>query len=117
MFYDVSQKKKIIEKIKFANSFLKKFRGLMFEKEKDFDYALIFDLGKESRIKAGIHMCFVFFPINVLFLDEKRKVVDIVFELKPWTLNYSPKKKACYIVELPCDKGKGICEGDEVIWS
>lgn len=116
MLYNVSKKKKIIETVKLADSLLKKFKGLMFEREKNFNYALVFDLGKNCKRRASIHMCFVFFPIDVLFLNEERKVVDIVLGLKPWTLNYTPKKNSRYIIELPKGRGSGIEERDKISW-
>ena len=125
MLYNVSRKKKIIGKVRFADSSFKRFRGLMFSKKKDFDYALIFDMGKgigcglisdEGKLKASIHMCFVFFPIDVLFLDREKKVVDIAFALKPWTLDYTPKENARYVIELPCGNAKKVKIGNKVIW-
>ena len=45
-------------------------------------------------------MFFVFFPIDVLFLDEDKKVVEIKKKFEPFTL-YNPKNKAKYVIELP----------------
>lgn len=44
-------------------------------------------------------MMFVRFPIDAVFLDENEKVVDIA-TLNPWTINYTPKKPAKYVVEM-----------------
>ncbi len=45
-------------------------------------------------------MFFVIFPIDVLFLDKNRKVVDLKENFKPFTF-YTPKAKAKYVIELP----------------
>ena len=76
-----------------CTSTLSKARGLMFSKEKN----LIFTF-KNERIVA-LHMMFVFFPIDLLFLDKNRKVVEIKKNFRPWTF-YTPKKKGMYVIEL-----------------
>jgi hypothetical protein len=105
----------ICKKIKFAKTFFEKFKGLMLESEKNFDYALIFVLGSETRIGASVHMLFVFFPIDIIFLDENKKVVDKA-SLKPWVLNYTPKKPAKYLIEMPKSMGNKIKIGDKLEW-
>lgn len=44
-------------------------------------------------------MFFVFYPIDVIFLDENYKVVDFKEDFKPFTF-YTSKKPAKYIIEL-----------------
>lgn len=116
MLENVSKKKKIIERVRIAESFYAKFKGLMFESRKRFDYALVFDMLAESKLSCTIHMLFVFFPIDVIFLDEDKRVVDIARNLKPFKLSYTPKKAARYFVELPLGKISGIEAGDEICW-
>ena len=58
--------KKIIEKVSFARTSREKARGLMFKKKPD--YALVFENKKPSRLGISIHMFFVFFPIDAVFL-------------------------------------------------
>ena len=45
-------------------------------------------------------MLFVFYPIDVIFLDEQKKVVEIKENFRPFRF-YTPKKKARYVLELP----------------
>ncbi|MBI2499194.1 DUF192 domain-containing protein [Candidatus Woesearchaeota archaeon] len=78
-----------------CTGFFKKFRGLMFSKKRN----LIFDLCKETRIGAMIHMFFVFYPIDVYWLNEKKEIVDERVNLKPFMIAI-PKKKARYIIEI-----------------
>jgi len=107
--------KTIMKKTRLADTFPKKLKGLMFEKKKNFDYALIFELPLETRIGASVHMMFVFFPIEIVYLDSKKKVVDKA-TLNPWTLNYTPKKPAKYFVEMPKRQGKKIRLGEKLGW-
>ncbi|MBU2100633.1 DUF192 domain-containing protein [Candidatus Micrarchaeota archaeon] len=115
MLYNKTTKKKIIEKTKIADTFLKKLKGLMFTAKPD--YALIFELKKEGITNASIHMLFVFFPIDVVYLDSNKRVVDIRLNLRPGTLYYSPKKPAKYFVEFLAGTIQNkISLNDELEW-
>jgi len=83
------------------NNIFKKISGLMFRKT--FDTALIFDMEFESVSSCAIHSYFVNFPFEVIFLDSKKKIVDMK-TVVPWQLWIQPKKPAQYIIEIP----KGI---------
>ncbi len=104
--------------VKHARTFLQRFMGLMGVAKKDFDYALVFHLHEKGKLSASIHMLFMRTPIDVLFLDAQRRVVDAVKELQPWVFNYTPKKEAQFIVELPTgsiDKYQ-ILAGNTIAW-
>lgn len=45
-------------------------------------------------------MVFVFFPIDILFLDKNKKVIEMKKNFRPFSF-YTPEKKARYILELP----------------
>ena len=45
-------------------------------------------------------MFFVFYPIDVLFLDKYKKVVEVKENFRPFEF-YTPKNKALYTIELP----------------
>ena len=72
-----------------------KFIGLMFSRRQG--KALIFKFSKERII--ALHMFFVFYPIDVLFLDKNKIVVDKKENFRPFTL-YNSKNKAMYAIEL-----------------
>ena len=44
-------------------------------------------------------MFFVFYKIDVLYLDENKKVIEIKKNFKPFS-SYTPKNKAKYVIEL-----------------
>lgn len=73
-----------------------KFIGLMFSKKQD--KALILKFNEEKMI--SLHMFFVLYGIDVLFLNKEKVVVDTKENFKPFTFCKS-KKKAMYAVELP----------------
>jgi uncharacterized membrane protein (UPF0127 family) len=73
--------------------------GLMFSEAKP----LVFILKKEKIIP--LHMFFVFYPIDVLFLNKKNIVVEIKENFRPFTF-YTPKNRSMYIIELPKNTAK-----------
>jgi len=70
--------------------------GLMLSKEQDI--ALIFKFHKEKVV--SLHMLFVFYPIDVLFIDKDKIVVDKKENFRPFTF-YKSRKRSMYAVELP----------------
>ena len=91
-------------KVVICNNPLSKALGLMFSR-KDKDRALVF-LFKKKQI-VPLHMLFVFYKIDVLFLDKDRKVVEIKRNFKPFTF-YTPKSKAMYVAEVVDSKNTGV---------
>ncbi|MCZ7405341.1 MAG: DUF192 domain-containing protein, partial [Candidatus Methanoperedens sp.] len=60
------------------------------------DYSMIFILKKPSSV--SIHMLFVFFPIDVIFLDEEKRIKGLS-TLKPW-LGFKTMKNVRYVIEM-----------------
>lgn len=116
MLFNSTTKKKITGNARLAEGFFGNLKGLMFEREENFDYALIFELACETRIGSSVHMVFVLFPIDIVFLDARKKVVDKA-TLQPWMLNYTPRRASKYFVEMPTGLAKGIKIGDELDWN
>jgi uncharacterized membrane protein (UPF0127 family) len=86
----------IAKNIEFAKNILSQMIGLMFRKNIPFDYAMIFVLKKPSSV--DVHMFFVFFPISVIFLDEKKKISGLAV-LNPW-IGYKAMKNIKYVIEM-----------------
>lgn len=116
MLYNKTTKQEIIAKTRIAKGFFSQLKGLMFEKQKNFDYALVFPLPFESSLGASIHTLFVFFPIDVVFLDRQKKAIEIAIAVKPFTPLYAPKKNAAFFIELPAGKAKNIKPGHVLEW-
>lgn len=82
-------------KIRYADNFIKRFKGLMLKR--NIDFVLLFT----NLIGSNIHTYFMMSEIDVYFLDRNK----IIFEkasLKPWRF-YKPEKKAKYILETKKD--------------
>ncbi len=87
----------LAKNIIYCRSFLSKAMGLMFTKPLG-DNAMVFHFTKEKRI--SLHMFFVFYPIDVLWLNKEKKVVQIKEHFKPFHVAMA-EKPAMYIIELP----------------
>ncbi len=96
MIKNITKKVAIIKKSRILDDILSKCIGLMFSKKEN--KALIFKFGKEKII--SLHMLFVFYPIDVLFLNRNKVVVGKKENFRPFTFCKS-RKKAMYAVELP----------------
>jgi len=80
-----------------ADTFFSRFRGTMFKKK--LEKGLILTLpNTRSRRGSAIHMFFVRFPLDIIFADKDKNVVDIV-SIDPWK-TYTPKKPAMYVIEM-----------------
>ena len=92
-----SSKNKVIgADFKVCDDKLSKFIGLMFSNKQS--NSLVFRFSKERKIH--LHMLFVFYPIDVLFLDKNKIVVDKKTNFKPFTF-YKSERKAMYVIEMP----------------
>lgn len=100
-----------------ADSLLSRFLGLMFSKPKD----MILVSPREDVVCSSIHMLFMKFPIDVLWLDSRMRVVDIkkkilpldIFKRKTWGI-YKPRNPAKYVIELGNGKIGNTEIGDEI---
>lgn len=93
------------EDIKIATSFIDRLRGLMFRRKIVGDGLII-------EPCTSIHNCFVFFPIDAVFVDGDFKIVKILRNFKPWrfSLIYFKARK---VIELPSGKvPPSVVEGD-----
>ena len=84
----------IVPRLEIATNPWKRFVGLMGRPSIDGDSALLLEPCNQ------IHMFFMRFAIDVLFLDRSRRVKRVVLNLKPWRI--SPLVfSARSVVELP----------------
>jgi uncharacterized membrane protein (UPF0127 family) len=91
-----------------CNGILSKARGMMFRKTPK---SMIFAFRKEKIVP--LHMMFVFFPIDVLFIDKDKRIVEIKRDFRPFGY-YSPEREAQYVVEMAAGMADGCDVGDVV---
>ena len=104
----------IADKVKYSKNFVSKARGLMFSKPLRKGQALVLEANNEGILDTTIHMLFVFFCIDVLWLNKDKEVVDIRENIKAFTPWIMPGKEAKYIIELPKNTAKHIKIGDRI---
>ncbi len=66
------------DKIKVADTFVKRFRGLMLSQELNENEGMLI------KPCNSIHMMFMRYPIDAVFLDSENKVKAVYENLKPW---------------------------------
>jgi hypothetical protein len=81
-----------------ADSFVKQMVGLMFRPRLSKDACMLFIFSREAR--HGIWMRNMRFPIDILWMDGSRRVVDYAEMVQPESRRiYAPEKSAKYVLE------------------
>lgn len=102
--------KATLKDVGLMNTISKQAKGLMFSKKSK---TLLFNFKKEKNI--ALHMCFVFFPIDLVFVSSDWEVVELKRDFKQWTF-YTSRAKAKYVIEMPINsiENHGIIIGDKI---
>lgn len=107
MIKNITRKTILIRKTETANSVGKKTKGLMFRKELAKDTGFLMVFGYERRHE--IWMFGMRFPIDIIFIDKDKRIVDIKHSVRPMGKNpmtwrvYIPKEKCRYVLEVRAD--------------
>jgi len=82
---------------------------------------LVIECPRAGIKESSIHMTFMRFNIDVVWVDEKMRVVDVkknvppVNPFKPSTFRiYRPSAAAKFVVELEAGKARDTSVGDEI---
>jgi len=70
-----------------------------------YDDGLLFIFEKEKEI--GLHMFFVFSKIDIIYINDKKRVIKILKNIKPFTPHIKAVK-CKYILEVKNYKGVNI---------
>ena len=110
---EIRKGRRIIAKARILKTKFELFSGLRFKRKLKENEGLLFVFDKE--VKSLIDMFFVFFPIDVLFIDKDKEVIEMKENFRPFSF-YAPQKKSMYVVELPADaiRKNSIEIGDEL---
>ena len=106
---NISKGNTISENGYITTSFLERLKGLLGKKELKENECLIISPCN------SIHMFFMKFEIDVLFIDKNNKVCHLINEFKPWKIS-KVIKESKYVIELKSKTiaSKNIKLGDEV---
>ena len=98
MIINKTRKTKLAQREVFLKNPFSQGAGLMFKaRDSVSNQAWVFVFRKDRRL--SITMWFVFFPIDLIFLDENKQVVELKEGLRPLAL-YRSRKKTSYLIEL-----------------
>lgn len=97
-------------KVLIANSFFTRFAGLMFRKELPKTTALLLTSCN------SVHMCFMRFAIDVIYVDQEYQIIKVVKNLKPW-IGLSMCSKAWATLEMTAGEAVhcGLTVGKKLI--
>ena len=104
-----TQKKYPLLRLEVADNFVSRFCGLMLRK----------DIGEADGLLLSpcnsIHMCFMRFALDIVYLDNEGRVIRIVPHLRPW-LGLSLCLKASAVIELPAGRAAklGLTAGNRL---
>ncbi len=88
-------------KAEIADTPLKRAKGLMFRKSLPEDEGMLFIFNEEDY--HSFWMMNMSFPIDIIWINNEKKVVDIVKNAQPCKIpctSYRPKEKAMYVLEV-----------------
>ncbi|MFH1750062.1 MAG: DUF192 domain-containing protein [Candidatus Micrarchaeota archaeon] len=113
----VSRKKVLFGGYELADTPLKKTKGIMFRKS--LEKPVLFVLERESIARAAIHSFFCLIRFDVIFLNEKKEVVDIRENIGAWKPYIAPSKPAKYFIECAGGEARrlGIKVGEKLEWA
>lgn len=104
MIKNLTKKIILVKNLETADSIGKKTKGLMFRKELAPDSGLLMVFKFER--KNEIWMFGMRFPIDIVFIDKDKKIVDIKHSVKPMGKNpkswkiYKPKQNCRFVLEI-----------------
>ena len=94
-----------------ANSFLTRFAGLMFRQN------LPTETGLFLAPCNSVHMCFMRFAIDVVYLDKEYTIIKVVKHLRPW-IGMSFCNHAWAVLEMVAGEAErcGCKEGEKLFF-
>jgi uncharacterized membrane protein (UPF0127 family) len=84
-----------------ADNIIKRTKGLMFRKSLPENEGMLFVFNEEEY--HSFWMMNMSFPIDIIWINQEKKVIDIVENAQPCKLScstYKPKEKAMYVLEV-----------------
>ena len=108
----INKKRKFKTNYKLCDTTKTQAKGLMFSKKLKANKSALLKFSKEQNIP--IHMFFVFFPIDAVWLNKDYKIVHIERNIKPFNPLINPKKQAIAVLETNKNATKNLKIGDKL---
>ena len=100
---------KIVTQVEIADTFFKRFKGLMGREEIPEGFGLLI------KPCNSVHTCFMKLPIDVLFINKDFQMIEIIKNMQPF--RFSPiLRDSAMVLELPAGTAVrlGLMVGDKV---
>jgi uncharacterized membrane protein (UPF0127 family) len=99
----------VCERCVLADTALARMRGLLGRRELPSGEGILL------KPASSVHMAFMRFPIDAVFLDRDLRVVKVASDLRPWRAAASRGAKA--VLEIPAGEAerRGLTAGDRLI--
>jgi uncharacterized membrane protein (UPF0127 family) len=99
----------VCERCLLAETALTRMRGLLGRRE--------LPTGEGILLKPApsVHMWFMRFPIDAVFLDDDMRVVKIAADLKPWRMAGARGAKSCLEIGAGEAARRGLSVGDRLV--
>jgi uncharacterized protein len=99
----------VCERCVLADTALARMRGLLGRSELPSGEGILL------KPASSVHMAFMRFPIDAVFLDRELRVVKIASDLKPWRAAGSRGAKS--VLEIPAGEAarRGLSVGDRLV--
>lgn len=102
-----------LPRIRYCDTFLTQLRGFTFHPRLALDEGLLLVGTRDSRLDSSIHMLFVSFDLNVIWINSNMQVVDKIIA-KSWRPAYFSKQPARYVLEIHPERWGDYEIGDTV---
>jgi uncharacterized membrane protein (UPF0127 family) len=96
--------------IETADTFFARFRGLMLRKRLPAGHGLLI------APCNSIHMCFMRFAIDAIFIDKDYRVLKVARNVKPW-IGLAWCWKAWGVLEVSAGEAKDVQTGETITYS
>lgn len=111
----IHKRKIILDRLDYRTSLFGISFGLMFSSKAKArrGVCLVMPSSKDVQFGSSVTMLFVFYSLEILFVNLEGVVVDKVL-LRPWISSYTPQAPAKYIIESTKGTFDMISIGDKV---
>ena len=110
-----NRKRKFSTITEVRSSIFGQLKGLMFSLPLKKQSSLLLKFNKQKNIP--IHMLFVFFPIDAVWINSRNNIVHIKRNIKPFTININPKTPSKAILETSKNATRNLKVGDKLIFT
>jgi len=105
---NITKETEILNKVESAETFLTRLKGLLGRASLEQGSGIVIDPCN------SVHCFFMRFPIDVAFVDKDNKVLNVISNMKPWSI--SPiVLKSKYVIESNAGELSGTLEKGDVL--